>query len=53
MVIDRLLLLIFFGITIGGTVRILLSSPHVFDFIDQQEVIRKLIAESKAQSEEL
>ena len=39
MVIDRLLLLIFFGITLGGTLQIILSAPHVFDFVDQEKVI--------------
>jgi len=52
MVIDRLMLIIFFGITLGGTVRIILSAPYVFDFIDQQTIIQQLIAESKRQSEE-
>ncbi|KAK0407735.1 hypothetical protein QR680_003556 [Steinernema hermaphroditum] len=47
MVIDRLLLVIFFGITLGGTVGIILSAPHVFDFVDQEEVIKKLIASNE------
>ncbi|KAE9418013.1 hypothetical protein Angca_007400, partial [Angiostrongylus cantonensis] len=38
MVIDRLLLLLFFGITLGGTLGIICSAPHVFDFVDQEKV---------------
>ncbi|TKR69550.1 hypothetical protein L596_021694 [Steinernema carpocapsae] len=47
MVIDRLLLVVFFGITLGGTVGIILSAPHVFDFVDQEEVIKRLIASNE------
>lgn len=47
MVIDRVLLIIFFGITLGGTIRIIFYAPYVFDFVDQQEIIQRLIAESK------
>ncbi|VDO74962.1 unnamed protein product [Heligmosomoides polygyrus] len=39
MVIDRLLLLLFFGVTLGGTLGIICSAPHVFDFVDQEKVI--------------
>ncbi len=42
MVIDRLLLYIFFGVTAGGTFGILLSAPNVFQYVDQQEVINRL-----------
>ncbi|KAI6208244.1 Acetylcholine receptor subunit beta-type unc-29 [Aphelenchoides besseyi] len=35
MIIDRLLLLVFFGITAGGTISIIFSAPHVFEYIDQ------------------
>lgn len=38
MVIDRLLLLLFFGVTLGGTLGIICSAPHVFDFVDQEKV---------------
>lgn len=41
-VIDRLLLYVFFAITIGGTMGILFSAPNVFDHVDQVEVIEKL-----------
>jgi nicotinic acetylcholine receptor len=47
MVIDRLLLVIFFGITLGGTTGIIFSAPHVFDFVDQHQIIRRLIAQNK------
>uniref|UniRef100_A0AC35GSB4 Uncharacterized protein n=1 Tax=Panagrolaimus sp. PS1159 TaxID=55785 RepID=A0AC35GSB4_9BILA len=47
MVIDRLLLVIFFGITLGGTIGIIFSAPHVFDFVDQHQIIRRLIAQNK------
>lgn len=47
MVIDRLLLVTFFGITLGGTAAIIFSAPHVFDFVDQREVIQRLIAASQ------
>lgn len=52
MVIDRLLLIVFFGITMGGTIGILFSAPHVWDYVDQQEILRKLIAESKGDAED-
>ncbi|CAI5437965.1 unnamed protein product [Caenorhabditis angaria] len=42
MVIDRLLLYVFFGITVGGTCGILFSAPNVFDFVDQADIIEKL-----------
>ncbi|GMT30652.1 hypothetical protein PFISCL1PPCAC_21949, partial [Pristionchus fissidentatus] len=44
MVIDRLLLLIFFGVTLGGTIGIICSAPHVFDFVDQEKVIKEINA---------
>ncbi|KAE9552233.1 hypothetical protein FO519_004542 [Halicephalobus sp. NKZ332] len=47
MVIDRLLLVFFFGVTLGGTVGIIFSAPHVFDFVDQDRIIKRLIAQSK------
>lgn len=39
MVVDRLLLLVFFGVTLGGTLGIICSAPHVFDFVDQEQVM--------------
>nr|ACF60609.1 nicotinic acetylcholine receptor non-alpha subunit [Ancylostoma caninum] len=42
MIIDRLLLYVFFGITVGGTCGILFSAPHVFQIIDQQDMLDRL-----------
>ncbi|XGW20616.1 hypothetical protein V3C99_003978 [Haemonchus contortus] len=53
MVIDRLLLLLFFGITLGGTLGIICSAPHVFDFVDQEQVIKQLNAKYMNSTEEL
>lgn len=50
MVIDRLLLIIFFGVTMGGTIGIIFKAPHVFHFVDQREIINKLIAQTKLQA---
>lgn len=49
MVIDRLLLIIFFGITLGGTVGIIFTVPHIFEFIDQETILKELIARTKFQ----
>ncbi|KJH42674.1 Cation transporter family protein [Dictyocaulus viviparus] len=43
MIIDRLLLYVFFGITIGGTCGILFSAPYVFQGVNQREVLQRLI----------
>uniref|UniRef100_A0A914XZF9 Uncharacterized protein n=1 Tax=Panagrolaimus superbus TaxID=310955 RepID=A0A914XZF9_9BILA len=43
MVIDRLLLYVFLGITVGGTIGILASSPYVLDNVDQQKILKELI----------
>lgn len=47
LVIDRLQLFIFFGVTMIGTARILLWAPHIFQFVDQQEILNKLIKTNK------
>lgn len=44
MVIDRLLLYAFFGITAGGTFGILLSAPNVWENVNQAAVIDKIRA---------
>lgn len=44
MVIDRFLLYVFFGITLGGTFGILLSAPYIFHSVDQKTEITRLIA---------
>ena len=51
MVIDRLLLYVFFGVTLGGTLGILLSAPNVFKYVDQKEVIDRLTALATEQQE--
>lgn len=43
MVIDRLLLYVFFGITLGGTLGILFSAPYVFHSVNQKNELRRLI----------
>lgn len=42
LVIDRLQLYLFFSVTVIGTACILLRAPYIFDFVDQQEILRKL-----------
>ncbi|KAK6054248.1 Neurotransmitter-gated ion-channel transmembrane region [Cooperia oncophora] len=48
MIIDRLLLYVFFGITVGGTCGILFSAPYVFQGVNQREVLQRLIDLYKA-----
>ncbi|TKR73867.1 hypothetical protein L596_021121 [Steinernema carpocapsae] len=43
MIIDRLLLYVFFGITVGGTCGILFSAPYVFQRVHQQDELQRLI----------
>lgn len=38
MVIDRLQLYIFLAVTIVGTVAILIHAPHIFEYVDQDEI---------------
>ncbi|KAI6216696.1 Acetylcholine receptor subunit beta-type acr-2 [Aphelenchoides besseyi] len=52
MIIDRLLLLVFFGITAGGTISIIFSAPHVFEYIDQKEILRRLIADMRYEAQQ-
>ena len=40
MVVDRLQLIVFMLITIGGTIGILINAPNIMSQIDQDEVIR-------------
>lgn len=47
MVIDRLLLYIFLAVTIGGTVGILISAPHIFVYIDQDEIKKGISGEER------
>ena len=43
MVIDRLQLYIFLAVGIGGTLGIIVSAPHIFESIDQDEIKRRII----------
>ncbi|KJH52831.1 Neurotransmitter-gated ion-channel transmembrane region [Dictyocaulus viviparus] len=43
MVVDRLLLYGFFGITLGGTIGIVFSAPTVFERVDEHKHLQKLI----------
>lgn len=43
MVIDRLQLYLFLLVTVAGTVSILMSAPHIFEFIDQDELKRRIV----------
>jgi hypothetical protein len=44
MVIDRLQLWVFLGVTIGGTVGILIDVPHIFDYVDQAKIVDEIQA---------
>jgi nicotinic acetylcholine receptor len=50
MVVDRVLLLTFFGVTLGGTIGIIFTVPHIFEFVDQKKVLRELIARTKLEA---
>ncbi|XGW29865.1 hypothetical protein V3C99_009146, partial [Haemonchus contortus] len=43
MVVDRILLYGFFGITLGGTIGILFSAPTIFERVDEKKHLQKLI----------
>lgn len=45
MVIDRLQLYIFLAVTIGGTIAILISAPHIFEYVDQDEIKRSIMGQ--------
>ncbi|XP_014681087.1 PREDICTED: acetylcholine receptor subunit beta-like 1 [Priapulus caudatus] len=45
MVIDRLLLYIFFAVTASGTLGLILKAPYIFDYVDQEEVMKRLRGE--------
>ena len=47
LVIDRLQLIIFFAVTVVGTALILFNAPHIFQFVDQQDILNKLIKANK------
>ena len=43
LVIDRLQLYVFLAVTISGTLGILINAPHIFEYIDQEEIRTRLI----------
>lgn len=45
MVIDRLMLYIFLAVTIGGTVGILINAPHIFEYVDQDDIKRDIMGD--------
>ena len=46
LVIDRLQLYIFFAVTAGGTIGLLMDAPHIFEYVDQAAIISNLRGES-------
>lgn len=49
MVIDRLLLYVFFAVTAGGTIGILFSAPNVFESVDQDAILGQLRKSAEAE----
>jgi nicotinic acetylcholine receptor, invertebrate len=47
LVIDRLLLITYLLITIFGTILIIFNAPHIFQFVDQQEILKDIIKKNK------
>ncbi len=45
--IDRFLLIIYLLITVFGTVLIIFNAPHIFQYVDQQEILKDIIEKSK------
>ncbi|KAK7478430.1 hypothetical protein BaRGS_00030355, partial [Batillaria attramentaria] len=43
-VLDRLLLFVFLGVTLSGTVGVLLNAPHILEYVDQDKIIEDLLA---------
>ena len=41
-VIDRFLLYIFLCTTISGTISIIVDAPHIFQVVEQEEVVKKI-----------
>ena len=46
MVIDRLQLYIFLAVTIGGTVGILINAPHIFEYVNQNQIKKEIMGET-------
>uniref|UniRef100_A0AC35TTI2 Neur_chan_LBD domain-containing protein n=1 Tax=Rhabditophanes sp. KR3021 TaxID=114890 RepID=A0AC35TTI2_9BILA len=51
--LDRLLMYIFFAVTVGATIGILLSAPNIFDNVDQAEIIARLQAQAQNEKNNL
>jgi len=47
LVIDRLLLITYLLITLFGTILIIFNAPHIFQFVDQQEILKDIIKKNK------
>lgn len=42
-VLDRLLLIVFLSVTIFGSMGILMQTPYILEYVDQDEIIQKLM----------
>ena len=47
-VLDRLLLFIFLGVTLSGSVGVLMNAPHILEYVDQDVIIKELLDYIKA-----
>ena len=47
LIIDRFLLIIYLLITVFGTILIIFNAPYIFQFVDQQEILKDIIEKSK------
>jgi len=45
-VIDRLQLCIFLAVTVTGTASILINAPHIFEFVDQDQIKRAIVGDT-------
>ena len=45
-VIDRVQLYVFLMVTAFGSAALLTNAPHIFEFVDQDEIKRKLTAQN-------
>ena len=48
-VMDRLLLILFLAVSLSGTLTMFLGAPHIFEFVDQDEMLGKFEAYTKNQ----
>jgi hypothetical protein len=47
LVIDRLLLITYLLITLFGTILIIFNATHIFQLVDQQEILKDIIKKNK------